>query len=211
MPTSIWLDWPECQRRSCAQSSVCQHRGMKANAEAKTKRSSNRGVQPPPLPSPIQHHWGRRWEGKGCFPASSCRLGQAAARLPAKQLSLHRAKFQLNSPMGSMYQGGRRSLSKEPRVGRSKGPAFTLPCRSLCFLSYMLNFNLSPYDSHSEGPAGRWRQPSLLTSRLPKALCLLLSPRFSNLDLHPERNVKNAGWPVPSLSFPSEQGVSAAG
>lgn len=44
--------------------------------------------------------------------------------------------------------------------------------------------------------------PLCSAPQLPTASCPLLSLRFSNPKLHPERNVKNAGWPVPGLSFP---------
>lgn len=82
--------------------------------------------------------------GKGCFPTSGCRLGQAAARLPAEQLSLHRGKLRLNSPMGSVHQG---ALPRSQGWEEAKAlhlPCYALLCRSFCFLSHMLNFNLSP-------------------------------------------------------------------
>lgn len=71
--------------------------------------------------------------GKGCFPTSGCRLGQAAARLPAEQLSLHRGKLRLNSPMGSVHQG---ALPRSQ--GWEEAKALHLPCyadRSVFFLT----------------------------------------------------------------------------
>lgn len=62
MPTSIWLDWLECQRRSHAQRIGCQHRGM-ANAETKSQKSPSGGGSASPFvkihPAPLVREVGR--------------------------------------------------------------------------------------------------------------------------------------------------------
>lgn len=89
MPISIRLGWPESQGKSSTQISDCQHMGM-ANTETNSKKSPNVGVQPPPLPKPIQHH--RRGRREGLFPnkwlqvgASSCPPSCKTAQPPQRK------------------------------------------------------------------------------------------------------------------------------